>query len=129
MEEDRPKCEDQLQKVTEQLSANFKSDVDKLNKIIEEWIETEVSKLNFMITSLREENRHDIINVNSKVNSLSECVDERLHEYVAEAKKVHNNIYKKLKNYKLETESDLANIRSELSNVRQGVVEENLNAV
>jgi len=56
-------------------------------------------------------------------------VDERLHEYVAETKKVHNNIHKKLKNHKLEIESDLANIRSELSNVRQGVVEENLNAV
>jgi len=56
-------------------------------------------------------------------------VDERLHEYVAEAKKVHNNIYRKLKNHKLETESDLANIRSELSNVRQGIAEENLNAV
>lgn len=80
------------------MSANFKSDVDKLNKSVEEWIEMEVSKLNFMITSLREENRHDIKKVNSKVNNLSECVDERLHEYVEEAKKVRNNIYKKLKN-------------------------------
>jgi len=66
MEEDRPKSEDQLQKVTEQLSANFKSEVVKLNKSIEEWIETEVSKLDFMITSLKEGNRHDIKNVNFK---------------------------------------------------------------
>jgi hypothetical protein len=58
--EDRPKIEDLLQIVTEQLSANFKSDVDKLNKSIEGGIETEVSKLNFMVTSLREENQHDI---------------------------------------------------------------------
>ena len=34
-----------------------------------------------------------------------------------------------MKNYKLVTESDLTNIRSELSNIRQGVVEETLNAV
>ena len=49
-----------------------------MNKSIDEGTETEVSKLNFMITSLREENRHDIENVNSKVNSLSECVNERV---------------------------------------------------
>lgn len=58
MKEDRPKSEDHLQKVTKQLSANFKSDVGKLNKSIEEGLETAVSKLNFMITSLRRENRH-----------------------------------------------------------------------
>jgi len=38
--------------VTEQLSANFKPKVDELNTSIEEGIEMEVSKLNFMITSL-----------------------------------------------------------------------------
>jgi hypothetical protein len=52
--------------VTEQLSANFKSEVDKMNKSIEEWMETEVSKLDFIVTSLREENRQDINNVNFK---------------------------------------------------------------
>jgi RNase H-fold protein (predicted Holliday junction resolvase) len=50
-----------------------------------------------MVTSLREETRHVIKNVNSKVNTLIENVDERIHEYVAEAKKVHNNINKELK--------------------------------
>jgi vacuolar-type H+-ATPase subunit I/STV1 len=95
-----------------------------LNKSIEEGIETEVSKLNFMITSLREENRHDIKNVNSKVNNLSEFVGEMIHEYVAETKKVHNDINNELKKHKLETESVLTNIRPELSNVRQRVFEE-----
>lgn len=124
MKEDRPKSEGRLQKVTEQLSANVKSDGDQLNKSIEEGIETEVSKLNFMITSLREENRHDIKNVNSKVNNLSEFVGEMIHEYVAETKKVHNDINNELKKHKLETESVLTNIRPELSNVRQRVFEE-----
>lgn len=52
----RQKNEDQLKRMTEKLSANFKADVGKLNKNKEKRIETEVSKLNFMITSLGEEN-------------------------------------------------------------------------
>ena len=55
-------------------------------------------------------------------------MDERIHEYVAEAKKVHNNINKEFKK-KLETENDLTSIRSELSNIREGVAEETLDAV
>jgi hypothetical protein len=94
---DRPKSEVRLQKVTEQLSVNLKYDFSKLDKSIEEGIETEVSKLNFMITSLREENRNDVKNANYKVNILSECKDEGIYEYVAEAKKFHNNINKELK--------------------------------
>lgn len=129
MKEDRLKNEDHLQKVTKQLSTNFKSDDGKLNKSIEERIETAVSKFNFMITSLRKENRHDIKNVNFKVNKLSKCVCERIHEHVAESKKIRNNINKELTKHKLETESDLKNIRSDISNVRQGVIEETSNAV
>jgi hypothetical protein len=78
------------------LSANFKSEFDKLNKSTEEGIETEVSKLNFMITSLGEENRRDIKNVNYKVNRLIKCVGERIQEYVVEAKKIRNNINEEL---------------------------------
>jgi len=118
MKEERPKNEDLLLTVTEQLSTNFKSDVDRLNKSIEEGIETEVSKRNFIIAFLREETRHDIKSVNSKENNLIECVDEIIHKYVAEAKKVHNDINKELKKQELGTENDLTNIRSELSNVR-----------
>jgi len=129
MKEDRPKSEDHLQKVKKQLPANFKSDVVKLIKSIEEGIETAVSKLNFMITSLREENRHDIKNVNSKANKLRKCVGERIHEYVAKTKKIRNNINKELTKHKLETESDLTNYRLDISNVRQRVIEETSNAV
>lgn len=43
---------------------------------------------------------------------------ERIHEYVAEAQKIRNNINKELTKHKLETESDLTNIRSDISNVR-----------
>ena len=56
MKEYRQKNDDQLKRMTEQLSANFEADVGKLNKSIEKMIETEVSKLNFMITSIGEEN-------------------------------------------------------------------------
>jgi len=49
----------------------FNSAFKGLNKSIVEGIETEVSQLNFMITYFREENRHDINNVNSKVNKLT----------------------------------------------------------
>jgi hypothetical protein len=38
-----------------------------------------------------------------------------MKEYVAEDKRVHNNINKELTKQKLETESNLSNIRSELS--------------
>jgi hypothetical protein len=54
--------------MTEQLAENFEADIDKLNKSIGQRIETDVSKLNFMTNYLREENRHDSNNVNSKVN-------------------------------------------------------------
>jgi hypothetical protein len=56
-------------------------------------------------------------------------VVERIKEFVVDAKKVKNNINKELTKHKLETESGLTNIRSELSNVRQGVAEETLNAI
>jgi hypothetical protein len=42
------------------------------------------------------------------------CVDENIKESVADAKKVKNNINKELEKHKLETESGLNNIRSEL---------------
>lgn len=60
---------------------------------------------------------------------MNECVVERIKEFVVDAKKVKNNINKELTKHKLETESGLTNIRSELSNVRQGVAEETLNAI
>jgi hypothetical protein len=56
MKEYRQKNDDQLKRMTEQLSADFEADVGKLNKSIEKMIETEVSILNFMITSIGEEN-------------------------------------------------------------------------
>jgi len=56
-------------------------------------------------------------------------VGERIHEYVAEAKTIHNNIKKELTKHKLEAESDLTNIRSGIYNVREGLVEETLIAV
>jgi len=56
-------------------------------------------------------------------------VGERIYEYVAEAKKIHNNIKKELTKHKLEAESDLTNIRSGIYNIREGLVEETLNAV
>jgi hypothetical protein len=94
-----------------------------LNKSTGKRIETEVSKLNFMVTYLQEENRHDINNVNSKVNKLSKCVGERIKEYMVEDKRVQNDKNKELTKQKLETESYLSNIRSELSNVRPRVAD------
>ena len=101
----------------------FNSAFKGLNKSIGEGIETEVSQLNFMITYFREENRHDINNVNSKVNKLTQSVAERINGYMAEDKSVQNNINKELTKQKLETECNLSNIRSELSNVRQRVAD------
>jgi serine/threonine-protein kinase RIO1 len=51
-----------------------------------------------MVTYLQEENRHDINNVNSKVNKLSECVGERINEYMAEDKRVQNGKIKSRQN-------------------------------
>ena len=101
----------------------FNSAFKGLNKSIGEGIETEVSQLNFMITYFREENRHDINNVNSKVNKLTQSVAARINGYMAEDKSVQNNINKELTKQKLETECNLSNIRSELSNVRQRVAD------
>ena len=107
----------------------FNSAFKGLNKSIVEGIETEVSQLNFMITYFREENRHDINNVNSKVNKLTQSVAERINGYMAEDKSVQNNINKELTKQKLETECNLSNIRSELSNVRQRVADRTPNTI
>ena len=71
-----------------------------------------------MNTYLGEENRHGINNVNSKVNKLCQCECERIKEYMAEDKRVQNNINKEWTKQKLETENNRSNIRSELPNVR-----------
>jgi len=57
--------------MTEHLPAKFEADIDKSNKSIGKRIEIEISNLNFVIANLREENRRDINNINSKVNKLS----------------------------------------------------------
>lgn len=86
-------------------------------------METEVSQLNFMITNFREKTRHDINNVNSKGNKLTQSVAGRMNGYMTEDKSVQNNINKELTKQKLETECNLSNIRSKLSNVRQRVAD------
>lgn len=49
---------------------------------------------------------------------MSECVGGRINEYTAEDKNVQNYKNKELTKQKLKTESNLSNIRFELSNVR-----------
>jgi chromosome segregation ATPase len=62
--------------------------------------------------------------VNHRVDQVNESVNKKLRTQVSEAKKNHERLGKELR---AEVEANLRNIQKEISNLKGGVTEENLN--
>ncbi|KDR18810.1 hypothetical protein L798_07073 [Zootermopsis nevadensis] len=103
-------------------------------------VEQETGKLSQEISTLRAETQQEIELVNSKFDTVRECVNEKLKVHMEENRLERGKLCKeiedktkemslKLEEHKTELEKNLSAVRKEMASVKQGVTEKTINTL